>query len=231
MVKYIIFSVACVIALFLMYDFGAALIFFFTFILISFMRSGDIRTIGLVCGGALLGAVLILLFRPYVAERFATYRHIWEFMDSGGYQQTRVLIYSASGGLLGVGIGNGRLRDVFASTTDLVFGVLCEEWGLILAVTVIFAYAVLAIHAIRSAQNARSAFFSIAAVSAAGMMLFQVCLNVFGITDILPLTGVTLPFISQGGSSIICSWCLAAFIKACDKRTYPEFYDKAANGR
>lgn len=226
LLKYIVFSVVCIGCLFLMYDFGAALIFFFTFILISFMRSGDIRTIAVVCGAALLGAILILIFKPYVAERFATYRHIWEYPASGGYQQTRVLIYAASGGLFGTGIGRGELRNIFASTTDLVFGVLCEEWGVILAIAVVLAYGFIAVHAIRSSQGARSSFFAIAATAAAGMMLFQTCLNVFGITDILPLTGVTLPFISQGGSSMICSWALLAFIKACDLRTYPSFYEK-----
>lgn len=226
LLKYIVFSVVCIGCLFLMYDFGAALIFFFTFILISFMRSGDIRTIAVVCGAALLGAILILIFKPYVAERFATYRHIWEYPDAGGYQQTRVLIYAASGGLFGTGIGRGELRNIFASTTDLVFGVLCEEWGVILAITVVLAYGFIAVHAIRTSQGARSSFFAIAATAAAGMMLFQTCLNVFGITDILPLTGVTLPFISQGGSSMICSWALLALIKACDLRTYPSFYEK-----
>lgn len=226
LLKYIVFSVVCIGCLFLMYDFGAALIFFFTFILISFMRSGDIRTIAVVCGAALLGAILILIFKPYVAERFATYRHIWEYTDAGGYQQTRVLIYAASGGLFGTGIGRGELRNIFASTTDLVFGVLCEEWGVILAIAVVLAYGFIAVHAIRSSQGARSSFFAIAATAAAGMMLFQTCLNVFGITDILPLTGVTLPFISQGGSSMICSWALLALIKACDLRTYPSFYEK-----
>lgn len=226
LLKYIVFSVVCIGCLFLMYDFGAALIFFFTFILISFMRSGDIRTIAVVCGAALLGAILILIFKPYVAERFATYRHIWEYPDAGGYQQTRVLIYAASGGLFGTGIGRGELRNIFASTTDLVFGFLCEEWGVILAIAVVLAYGFIAVHAIRSSQGARSSFFAIAATAAAGMMLFQTCLNVFGITDILPLTGVTLPFISQGGSSMICSWALLALIKACDLRTYPSFYEK-----
>ena len=226
LLKYIVFSVVCIGCLFLMYDFGAALIFFFTFILISFMRSGDIRTIAVVCGAALLGAILILIFKPYVAERFATYRHIWEYPDAGGYQQTRVLIYAASGGLFGTGIGRGELRNIFASTTDLVFGVLCEEWGVVLTIAVVLAYGFIAVHAIRSSQGARSSFFAIAATAAAGMMLFQTCLNVFGITDILPLTGVTLPFISQGGSSMICSWALLALIKACDLRTYPSFYEK-----
>lgn len=212
--KYILFSIACVGALFLMRDFGTALIFFFTFIIIAFMRSGDFRTLILICAAALMGAVLVISFKPYVANRFATYRHVWEFMNDKGFQQTRVLIYSASGGLLGLGIGNGKLRTVFAASTDLVFGMVCEEWGLLLGILILFAFAFIAFYAVRGARKSSSIFYSIAAVSAAGMLLFQLALNVFGITDLLPMTGVTLPFISRGGTSIICAWSLFAFIKS-----------------
>lgn len=212
--KYIIFSLGCVGALFLMKDFGTALIFFFTFILIAFMRSGDIRTIVLICTVALMGAALIIYFKPYVANRFAAYRHVWDFIDTTGYQQTRVLIYSASGGLFGLGLGEGYLRDVYAASTDLVFGLICEEMGLIIGLAVLLSFAAIAFFAIRSAKTSASTFYAIAAVSAAGMLLFQLSLNVFGITDLLPLTGVTLPFVSRGGSSMICSWGLLAYIRA-----------------
>lgn len=212
--KYIIYSVSCVGCLFLMKDFGTALIFFFTFILIAFMRSGDIRTIALICTVALMGAVLIIYFKPYVANRFAAYRHIWDYMDTTGYQQTRVLIYSASGGLFGLGIGEGYLRDVYAASTDLVFGLICEEMGLIIGISVLLSFAGIALFAVRAAKTAGSTFYAISAVAAAGMMLFQLSLNVFGITDLLPLTGVTLPFVSRGGSSMLCSWGLLAYIRA-----------------
>ncbi len=212
--KYIVFSLACVGALFLMKDFGTALIFFFTFALIAFMRSGNVRTILLICAAALMGAMLIIYFKPYVANRFAAYRHVWDYMDTTGYQQTRVLIYSASGGLFGLGIGEGHLRDVYAASTDLVFGLICEEMGLIIGIAVLLSFAGIAFFAIKSAKSAASTFYAIAAVAAAGMMLFQLSLNVFGITDLLPLTGVTLPFVSRGGSSMLCSWGLLAYIRA-----------------
>ena len=212
--KYVIFSIGCVGALFLMRDFGTALIFFFTFIIIAVMRSGDFRTLILICAAALMGAILIIYFKPYVANRFATYRHVWEFINDKGFQQTRVLIYSASGGLLGLGVGNGKLRNVFAASTDLVFGMVCEEWGLLLGILILFVFAIVAIYAVRGARSSSSTFYSIAAVSAAGMLLFQLALNVFGITDLLPMTGVTLPFVSRGGTSLICAWSLFAFIKS-----------------
>lgn len=218
--KFILFAFACVGALFLMYDFGTALIFFFTFIVISFMRSGDIRTLVLVCTVALMGGLIVLLFKPYVANRFAAYGHVWEYFDTSGYQQTRTMIYSASGGLFGVGLGNGELRDIFAATEDLVFGVVCEEFGMIMAGAILLSYVALLVYSIRHSKYARSSFYAICACAASSLMLFQASLNVFGVNDILPLTGVTLPFISRGGSSIICCWMLLAFIKSVDRSTY-----------
>ena len=224
---YIAFAIGCIGVLFLMRDFGTALIFFFTFLVIAFMRSGDVRSLLFICAGALLGAVLIIYFKPYVARRFAVYRHVWENYDTTGYQQVRTLIYSVSGGLKGLGVGNGRLRYVAASTTDLVFGMVCEEFGIIIAFAIVIAFAIITVYAIRTSRSAPSTFYSIAACSAAAMLLFQTCLNIFGITDILPLTGVTLPFVSQGGSSMVCSWALFAFIKAADVRTYPKVFKTA----
>ncbi|MDR3313891.1 MAG: FtsW/RodA/SpoVE family cell cycle protein [Oscillospiraceae bacterium] len=215
--RYLIFAIACVAVLFLIRDFGTALIFFAVFLLIAFLRSGDLRTIALVSVAAVMGAGLVLVFRPYVADRFRGYRHVWENINESGYQQTRVLIYASSGGVFGLGLGNGKLRNVFAASTDLVFGMLCEEWGLLLAFLVPCCYLAMAIFTLRAARQAQSAFYAIIAVSAAGLLLFQASLNIFGITDLLPLTGVTLPFISRGGTSLLAAWGLLAFMK-CVRR-------------
>lgn len=217
---FILFGGVCLGALFLMRDFGTACIFFITFLIIAFMRSGSVRTIALLCSAAVFGVFLILKFKPYIAQRFAAWRHVWEYANEAGYQQTRVLTYTASGGFFGVGLGNGYLKNVFASTSDLVFGMVCEELGLVLALTIVLAIALLVFYARSDVTRSRSTFYSISACAAAGMMLFQTCLNVFGATDILPLTGVTLPFVSLGGSSMVAVWGLLAFIKASDERTY-----------
>lgn len=216
------FSVACVGALILIKDFGTALIFFVTFLIIAFMISGDIKTIILAIASAVLGAGIVLKYKSYVTARFSVYRHIWEsdYYNKSGYQQTRTLVGMASGGLLGLGIGNGNTRKVFASTTDLIFGVISEEWGFIFAVLVVLSFVGIAVSALINSIASRSTFYSIAAVAGAGMLLFQTALNIFGITDVLPLTGVTLPFVSQGGSSMICCWAVLAYIKASDVRTY-----------
>jgi cell division protein FtsW (lipid II flippase) len=212
------FSGVCVMALALMRDFGAAAIFFLGFLVMAYMRSGDARVLGATAAVTGVGAVLVVTFMPYIASRFSAWRHVWELAATSGYQQTRTMIYTASGGLLGVGIGKGYLRTVAAADTDLVFGVLAEEWGLVVALICALAPLLLAIFAAMSAKAARSAFYSIAACGAAVILLAQTALNVFGSLDILPLTGVTLPFISNGGSSMVACWGLLACIKSIDER-------------
>ena len=219
LLEFIVFSVICVGLLALMGDFGTALIFFVTFLLIAFMRSGDIKTVILAVAAAAFGVTFVLRFKPYVADRFKAWRHAWQYAQAEGYQQTHVLTFIASGGLFGVGVGNGYLKQVAASESDLVFGLLAEEMGIIVAITIALSVAMLVIYTRAITTRSRSTFYSISAGCAAGLLVVQLSLNVFGATDILPLTGVTFPFISCGGSSIMSVWGLLAFIKAADERT------------
>lgn len=218
--EFIIFSAVCVGLLALMGDFGTALIFFMTFLLISFMRSGDFKTVILAIVAAVFGVSIVLRFKSYVLDRFKAWGHAWEYANDLGYQQTHVLTYIASGGLFGVGIGNGFLKGVGASESDLVFGLVSEEMGVIVAITLAVAVACLVIYARAITTRSRSTFYSISACCVMGLLVIQLSLNVFGATDILPLTGVTFPFISCGGSSVLSCWGLIAFIKAADERTY-----------
>ena len=218
--EFIVFSAICVGALALMGDFGTALIFFATFLLIAFMRSGDFKTVMLALVSVVFAGTIVLKFKPYVANRFAAWGHVWEHAQDTAYQQARVLTYTASGGLSGVGVGNGYLKYIFASESDLVFGILAEEMGVIVAFALAIAIVMLAFYARAITTRSRSAFYSISACCAAGLMVVQTSLNIFGATDILPLTGVTFPFVSAGGSSMIACWGLLAFIKAADERTY-----------
>ena len=217
---FIAVSLVCVGSLIVIKDFGTALIFFVTFLIIAFMNSGDIKTIFLALASAAMGGFIVIKYKSYVTARFSVYRHVWEHYNDSGYQQTRVLVGLASGGLLGLGIGAGTTRGVWARTTDLIFGVICEEWGFLFGLLLVLSFVAIAVSALVNSIAARSTFYSIAAVAAAGLLLFQTALNIFGITDVLPLTGVTLPFVSQGGSSMISCWAVLAFIKASDVRTY-----------
>ena len=221
---FILLTGVCLGCLALMSDFGTAAIFFVTFLVIAYLRSGDWATLALICGGGVFAVLTVLSLKPYILRRFATWGHAWQNASTGsGYQQTRTMASAASGGLVGVGPGEGWLHNVAAGDTDLVFGMLCEEWGLIIALLAVGSIITLAVFAVRACRAGRSSFYVIAACAATSMMVFQTCLNVFGAVDILPLTGVTFPFVSNGGTSMISSWGLLAFLKATDTRPNASF--------
>ena len=172
--------------------------------------------------------VIAVRFRPHILSRFASWGHAWEYAQSSGYQQTRAMMCIASGGLLGLGAGNGWLKYVAASDTDLVFAFVCEEWGVILGILAVIAMIVLGIFVVRSCIVGRSSFYTIGACAAVAIFMMQTILNVFGTMDLLPLTGVTFPFLSNGGSSMLSAWGLLAFIKAADTRQNASFAVRTA---
>ena len=129
----------------------------------------------------------------------------------------------ASGGLFGVGPEESWLKYVGAANTDLVLGVVSEEFGFLLSLCAVAVILILAVFALESAAVARSTFYTIVSFATAAMFVFQVMLNVFGAVDLLPLTGVTFPFLSMGGSSMMACWGLLAFLKAADTRQNASF--------
>ena len=220
----VLFCGFCMGCLALMSDFGTALIFFVALLIIAFLRSGDVGVLALMGTAAAAGCWMILQFKPYIANRFAAWHHVWEYTTTaGGYQQTRTMSAIASGGLFGKGAEGSFLKNVGAANTDLVFGVISEEFGLLMALCAVFVLLAMSVFTIKCATNARSSYYVIAANSAAAMLIFQAALNVLGAVDILPLTGVTFPFVSIGGSSMISCWGLLAFLKAADTRPNASF--------
>lgn len=220
---FIVYSAVLCGCLAIMNDFGTALIFFCAFLIIAFLRSGNIGTIALAISALVFAGVVALRMAPHTLRRFATWRHIWEDPFVTGYQQTRSLMCMVSGGLLGLGAGRGWMKNIFAADSDAVFATLCEEWGLLMGIFLIVAVVGLAFFVLRSAATGRSSFYTISSCTAAGIILVQVILNVLGTVDVLPLTGVTFPFVSNGGSSMICAWGLLGFIKAADTRQNASF--------
>ena len=212
------FSVFCLGCLAIMGDFGTAMIFFATFLVISFLRSGDFTKMILILGAAGLMGMMVLRFKPYIADRFSIWGHVWDDPTDAGFQQVQTMTSIASGGIPGLGAGEGNLSDVAAASTDLVFGMLSEEWGLVIAVLSVLCIITMAVFAYRSIIAGRSTYYCIAACAATSMFMFQTILNVFGSVDLLPLTGVTFPFVSSGGTSMIVSWGMLAFLKAADTR-------------
>ena len=214
-----------------MNDFGTALIFFVALVVICLMRSGSFSALALlgtvVCCGVLL--LLVIDIPPHVLRRFSTWGHAWDDPLNGGYDQVKAMTCIASGGMFGLGAGNGAFRYyVMAADTDYVFAFVCEEWGLIMGLLPVLAIILLGVFVARSAAIGRSSFYTIGACAAVAIMMTQTILNVFGTMDILPMTGVTFPFVSNGGSSMLSSWGLLAFIKAADTRQNASFAVRTA---
>lgn len=222
-VLFITYTVALCGFLALMNDFGTALVFFSAFLIIAYLRSGSLGTIALSCTALMFAAVIGLQIAPHALRRFSIWRNIWSDPLGAGYQQTRSLMCVASGGVFGLGVGRGKMKYLFAADSDVVFATVSEEWGIAMMVILILAIVVFALFSVRCALVSRSSFYAIAACTSSGILLVQTIFNVLGTLDILPLTGVTFPFLSNGGSSMLCVWGLLAYIKSADTRAFGSF--------
>ncbi|MBR4990941.1 MAG: FtsW/RodA/SpoVE family cell cycle protein [Oscillospiraceae bacterium] len=230
-IMFIAYSILICALLALMNDFGTALIFFCSFLIIAYLRSGSVGTVALAVTALIFAGVIALKIAPHALQRFATWRHVWEDPFNAGYQQCQALMCLASGGFFGLGAGRGRLQHVFAADSDIVFATISEEWGLIMAVLTVVCIVVFGFFAIRTAYMARSAFYCIGACTAAGVLVVQTILNCLGTLDILPFTGVPFPLLSNGGTSMMGAWGLLAFVKASDTRQNASFAVRLKGGK
>ena len=223
LILFIAYSVLICGLLALMNDFGTALIFFCSFLVIAYLRSGSMGTVALAITALVFAGVIAIKIAPHALSRFSAWRHVWEDPLGQGYQQTRALMCIASGGLFGLGPGKGYLKRIFAADSDIAVATISEEWGLIIAVMMVLCIVVLGLFSIRSIKTSRSTFYAIGTCTAASVLLIQTILNTLGTVDLLPLTGVTFPFLSNGGTSMIGAWGLLAFVKAADTRQNASF--------
>ena len=222
-VLFIAYTVALCGFLALMNDFGTALVFFTAFLIIAYLRSGSFGTVALACTALGFAGVIGLKIAHHALRRLTAWRNIWADPLGAGYQQTQSLMCVASGGLFGLGISQGKMKNLFAADSDVVFATVSEEWGILMAVLLVLCIVVLSLFSLRCARVSRSSFYAIGTCTAAGILLVQTIFNVLGTLDVLPLTGVTFPFLSNGGSSMLSVWGLLAFIKAADTRKSGSF--------
>ena len=169
------------------------------------------RKIGALAAGAVALAVLAVKFAPgYVKDRL--YVDIWADQYGNGYQQCRALIAMAEGGWLGKGPGAGRLSNVAAYDTDIVFSSVSEEWGLLAAI--LFVILIVLMLATSLINTPKCYYHGTIAVGVTAVFVVQMSLNIFGSCNMIPFTGVTLPFLSNGGTSIVTSGFLIGMLKA-----------------
>lgn len=174
----------------------------------------------IIIGGAVLLviAVIAFIYAPsYVQERLHV--DIWGDKSGNGWQQCQGLIAIAEGGWFGKGPGNGFMgTDVFAYESDMVFASVCEEWGLLYALTMVFS--ILIMLAIPVINPPRSYFHSTMAAGICAAFTVQMALNIFGSCNMIPFTGVTIPFISAGGSSMVVSGFMAGMLSSAQSPVF-----------
>ncbi|MDN5344976.1 MAG: hypothetical protein PWQ18_1089 [Clostridia bacterium] len=167
-----------------------------------------------LAGGVLfaLGAVLAYLVFPYLRARIAVWINPWADYSGAGYQIVQALIALGSGGIFGTGLGLGYSQVIPAVATDFIFATMGEEMGLLGSLGVVFLYLLFALRGFRAALRAPEERGVLLAGGLTVLCTFQAIVIIAGVSKLLPLTGVTLPFVSYGGSSLIISYLILALL-------------------
>lgn len=200
------FAAVCCAILLSQRDLGAVLLYFLTTVAMFFVATsnGLVTLAGLGMGAG--AAVIAYHSFEYVRDRIAIWQDPWVDPEDLGYQIVQALIAIGSGGLFGMGLGLGSPRNIPLYHSDFIFAALTEEFGLIFSVCVLVIYVLIIMRGMIAAMNARTSFHSLGAFGIVAMLGFQTMLIVGGNTKLLPLTGVTLPLISAGGSSLVSTF-------------------------
>jgi cell division protein FtsW (lipid II flippase) len=193
-------------------DLGSALLFFVIFLTILWVATE--RTSYLFIGGALfaVGSWFTYMSSAHVHDRVAMWVNPWSDALGKGYQIVQATYALAWGGVGGTGLGLGVGGRIPYQETDFIFAIIAEELGLAGAAAIMIAYLLLAGTGFRTAVRATDPFTKLLAVGLTALLAFQSFIIMAGVTRLLPLTGVTLPFISYGGSSLVSNWVLIALL-------------------
>ena len=201
-------------------DLGSALVFFFVFLVMLYVASGK-KTY--VIAGVLMmaiGAVGLYFVFDHIQVRVATWLDPFADAQNTGYQLVQTIYSLADGGLFGVGIGRGLADQIPVVESDFIFAAIGEETGLLGAAGLLLLYLCLAIRGMATAARAKSDVSSFSAVGLTAIIILQAFIIVGGVTRLIPLTGLTLPFVSQGGSSLLASFIsIALLLRAGDEAT------------
>lgn len=213
---------ASIVLLLLQRDLGAALLYALTTLLTLFAATGSWLLLG---AGTVVGtAAAVLSYRlfSHVRVRVAIWKNPWAQVESAGYQIVQGLAAIASGGLLGLGLCLGSPRSIPAYHTDFIFAVICEEFGILFGLLMIVLYVLLVLRGIRIALHAQSRFDALLAFGVTAMLAVQTFVILGGVIKMIPLTGITLPFVSYGGSSLVTNMALIGALEAVAVRTETE---------
>jgi len=193
-------------------DLGSSFLFFALFVGLLWVATG--RSAYLVLGGGLFaaGAVFALDVVHHAQTRVQAWLDPWPHFTTTGYQIIEGLFALAAGGMWGVGPGQGNPQIIPEASTDFIFATIGEEIGLVGVAALLIAYLLMVGSGLRAAVRSRRTFSKLLATGLSLMMGVQVFVVVGGITRLIPLTGITLPFVSYGGSSLVSNYILLALL-------------------
>ena len=202
----IAFAALCCGVLLSQRDLGAVLLYFLTTVMVYYAASSNAVLVlaGLGMGGT--AAAIACKALPYVQKRIEIWQNPWSDPLDAGYQIVRALAAIGSGGLFGMGLGLGMPTSVPAYHNDFIFTSIAEEFGLIFSLCLMAVYVLIIMRGMIVAMNARTSFHSLTAYGLVSMLGIQALLIIGGNTKLLPLTGVTLPLVSYGGSSLVSNF-------------------------
>jgi cell division protein FtsW (lipid II flippase) len=195
-------------------DLGAGLLYFAIVLLMVYAATGRADYVLAGAAAFVVGAAVCYLAFPHVRVRIDAWIDPWRDLAGTGYQIGQALFALGSGGLVGSGLGLGHPDLIPAVHTDLIFAAVAEELGFAGALGVIVLYGILVTRAFRIALRAREDFSRLLATGAASVLAVQTLLILGGSTKLVPLTGITLPFMSYGGSSIVSNFVLLGLLMA-----------------
>jgi cell division protein FtsW (lipid II flippase) len=194
------------------HDLGMSLLYFFLFISILYVGTSRRRYVGAGLGLFAVAAVVADKTSPVLSERVTIWIDPWKTAQSTGYQIVQSMFAFGAGGVTGTGLALGSPTRIPAVQTDFIFAAIGEEWGLIGTVAVLTAFLLIVGTGLRIAVQAENAFEKLLATGAATIFGLQTFIIVSGVIRLLPLTGITLPFVSYGGSSLLTNYILLALL-------------------
>jgi cell division protein FtsW (lipid II flippase) len=184
-------------------DLGALLIYFLTTVMMFYAATSNLPVTLAGLGMGAGGAVAAYHLFPYVANRIELFVNPWSDPLNLGYQIIQALIAIGSGGMFGMGLGLGYPRNIPLYHSDFIFAAICEDFGLVFALAMLGLYVLILMRGASVAMNARTSFHALVAFGVVALLATQTFIIVGGNIKLIPLTGVTLPFISAGGSSMV----------------------------
>ena len=203
--------------LFLQRDLGASLIFYGIFLGLQFIYEEDRKLILLNIGLFTLSGSLGYFLFDHVQVRFQTWINPWVNIDTQGYQITQSLFAMAEGGFFGTGLGLGHPEFIPLSYTDFIFPAIVEEMGVFSGIGVIMLFMILVYRGFKIGLGQRDKFYRILALGVSLLFAIQSIVIIGGVMKVIPLTGITLPFISYGGSSIVSSFIALALLQVASE--------------